>query len=70
MNFHMNFPAIFTRDSGIGPISRQEHDTANHFEKEYGIEQAVRIGQNIFTAGISSTSLQGFPLRVYGRSSN
>jgi len=40
-------------------MSRQEHHTENYFEKEYGFSQAVRIGQNVWVAGMTSISPQG-----------
>ena len=40
-------------------MARIEHHTENHFESEYGFSQAVRIGQNVWIAGITSTSPQG-----------
>jgi len=41
------------------PVTRKEHHTENHYEKEYGFSQAVRIGKNLWVAGITATSPQG-----------
>jgi enamine deaminase RidA (YjgF/YER057c/UK114 family) len=50
-------------------MMRQEHHTRNHFEKEYGFSQAVRIGQNIWIAGITATSPEGILFKddMYGQ---